>query len=412
MSNSYKSFKYIILGAGPAGLSFAHRLLDRGELSFLIIEQNEEAGGLCRSTQVDGSPLDLGGGHFLDSRREEVTNFLFRFLPKEEWTLFKRISTIQMNNVEIDYPFEANIWQFPIEAQIEYLISIAQAGCNIKNSIKPAKFIDWIRWKLGDKIADEYMIPYNRKIWSTDLNQLGTYWLHKLPDVSLKDSITSCLKKKASGKIPAHAHFYYPNKYGYGEVFKRIAAVFKDKILYNTAVNSVDFNQLIVNDQFRAETIITTIPWQTFLNSPTMDESVKEAIHHLERSSIDVHYYSQNTNSRAHWTYVPDENISYHRILHRHNFCKNSRGFWTETNSKRTQIDQNSSWSYHNEFAYPLNTIEKPKAMETILDWAKTKHVFGLGRWGEWEHHNSDVVIERAFQLADKITKNNFTINA
>ena len=58
-----KSFRYIILGAGPSGLAFAHTLRDCGETSFLVIEKEAVAGGLCRSEQVDGAPLDVGGGH-------------------------------------------------------------------------------------------------------------------------------------------------------------------------------------------------------------------------------------------------------------------------------------------------------------------------------------------------------------
>ena len=51
--------KYLILGAGPAGLSFAHRLLQMGEKNFIILEANNEAGGLCRSLKVDGSIIDV-----------------------------------------------------------------------------------------------------------------------------------------------------------------------------------------------------------------------------------------------------------------------------------------------------------------------------------------------------------------
>ena len=69
--------KYLILGAGPAGLSFANRLLQLGETDFLVLEKEFEAGGLCRSADVDGAPLDIGGGHFLDVRRPDVTKFLY-----------------------------------------------------------------------------------------------------------------------------------------------------------------------------------------------------------------------------------------------------------------------------------------------------------------------------------------------
>jgi len=192
--NNLIKFKYIILGAGPAGLSFANRLLEKGETSFLVLEKESEAGGLCRSTEVDGSPLDLGGGHFLDVRNCKVIDFLFKFMPEKEWNKFSRISKISIENNLIDYPFESNIWQFPLDKQVKYLLSISKAGSNL-NKKMPKNFVDWISWKFGKMIADDYMIPYNQKIFSINLNRLGTYWLYKLPDVSMEETLLSCLEK-------------------------------------------------------------------------------------------------------------------------------------------------------------------------------------------------------------------------
>ena len=56
--------RYLILGSGPAGLTFANKLLQAGEDSFLVLEREHTAGGLCRSVDVDGSPFDIGGGFF------------------------------------------------------------------------------------------------------------------------------------------------------------------------------------------------------------------------------------------------------------------------------------------------------------------------------------------------------------
>jgi UDP-galactopyranose mutase len=72
-----EKIKYLILGAGPSGLAFAHTLLQHGETSFLVIEKESRAGGLCRSEFVDGHPLDIGGGHFLDTSQ-----------PTGYWSLF------------------------------------------------------------------------------------------------------------------------------------------------------------------------------------------------------------------------------------------------------------------------------------------------------------------------------------
>ena len=102
--------KYLILGAGPAGLTIANKLMQRGERDFLVLEQESEAGGLCRSTDVDNSPFDIGGGHFLDVKDPEVTGFVFGFLPESEWDLYERDSRIDLYGDMIGSPIEANIW--------------------------------------------------------------------------------------------------------------------------------------------------------------------------------------------------------------------------------------------------------------------------------------------------------------
>ena len=102
-----------------------------------------------------------------------------------------------------------------LENQVEYLKSIAVAGCNLKEEM-PQEFVSWIYWKLGDKIAENYMIPYNQKMFGEDLNQLGTYWLEKLPNVSFEETLLSCLTKKAYGEQPGHAKFFYPKNMDMG----------------------------------------------------------------------------------------------------------------------------------------------------------------------------------------------------
>ena len=96
--------KYLVLGAGPSGLTVASSLLQNGEKSFLVLEKEKEVGGLCRSKNIDGSPLDIGGGHFLDARRKKILDFLFSFMPLSEWNAFQRISKIDTGLFELDYP--------------------------------------------------------------------------------------------------------------------------------------------------------------------------------------------------------------------------------------------------------------------------------------------------------------------
>lgn len=400
--------KYLILGAGPSGLSFAGMLKDRGEESFLVLEKEAEAGGLCRSSMVDGSPFDIGGGHFLDVRRPKVNEFLFRFLPEDEWNLYTRDSRIELDGMTIGHPFEANIWQMPLDKQVEYLESIAKAGCNSKVPM-PEKFVEWITWKLGEKIAEDYMVPYNRKMFADELNELGTYWLEKLPDVSFKETLLSCLTKKPYGTQPGHAKFYYPKEYGYGEVWLRMADSMKEHMLYNCSVAEIDCETRVVTcangEQYRGDYIITTIPWNAFTKITNMPSDLQEDIKKLKSSAIETRYVPENLDTEAQWIYYPEESLPYHRILVRHNFCEGSRGYWLETRQERTKLFEpdDSAYRYLNEYAYPLNTIEKPQIMEQLLAFAKSKQIYGLGRWGEHNHYNSDVTVERAMNLAEEL---------
>lgn len=399
--------KYLILGAGPAGLTFANRLKELSEDSFLVLEKEQEAGGLCRSVMVDGSPFDIGGGHFLDVRRPAVDTFLFQFMPKEEWKLFERDSRIVIGDQQVGHPLEANIWQLPVDSQVEVLSSIARSGCN-SGKQKPGKFKDWIIWKLGDRIAEMYMLPYNRKMFADELDELGTYWLEKLPDVSFEDTLRSCLEHRAYGKQPGHASFYYPEKYGYGELWLRMAAEIASNILYQVDATGIDLEKKTVTAAdgriWEAEYIITTIPWRSFETIEGMPQEIVSSVKKLKSSAIETRYIGEMLDTKAQWLYIPDEKKPYHRILVRHNFCQGSRGYWLETRKERVSLYQEEAeYTYMNEYAYPLNTVGKPEIMDRLLHFCRTKKVYGLGRWGEHCHYNSDLVVELALKLAEKM---------
>ena len=308
---------------------------------------------------------------------------------------------------QVEHPLEANIWQLPVDSQVEVLSSIARSGCN-SGKQKPGKFKDWIIWKLGDRIAEMYMLPYNRKMFADELDELGTYWLEKLPDVSFEDTLRSCLEHRAYGKQPGHASFYYPEKYGYGELWLRMAAEIASNILYQVDVTGIDLEKKTVTAAdgriWEAEYIITTIPWRSFETIEGMPQEIVSSVKKLKSSAIETRYIGEKLDTKAQWLYIPDEKKPYHRILVRHNFCQGSRGYWLETRKERVSLyREEAEFTYMNEYAYPLNTVGKPEIMDRPLGFCRTKGVYGLGRWGEHCHYNSDLVVELALKLAEKM---------
>jgi protoporphyrinogen oxidase len=325
--------------------------------------------------------------------------FIFRFLPREQWELFDRRSAIDFGAYSIDYPIESNIWQLPLERQVDYLQAIAFAGENMGEPA-PVQFHEWILWKLGSRISEDYMLPYNRKIWSMDIDRLGTYWIEKLPFVSFREVLMSCLSKKPFGQIPAHKTSYYPKNYGYGEVWDRMGNGLGDHLLLSSPARTLNIRSRTVNGHWQAEKIINTIPWPA-LHLEDIPETIQNTISSLVHTGIRIDYHQENLDNPNHWIYLPDESIDWHRILNRRTFVNQSSGYWTETNTKRGS--NNANTVHVNDFAYPVNTREKPLLMQKLQSYFAEYNVFGLGRWGTWEHINSDIAVKLGIEFAESM---------
>ena len=168
--------KYVIIGAGITGCTVARLLKMRGEEDVVLLEAEKEPGGLCRTKQIGRHTLDLGGGHFLCSRYPDVYDFVFAHIPRSEFNHFVRVSKIALDGEVIDYPVEFNLWRLSEERGRAYFESCLAAG-ELEGRPAPTSFEEWIRWKLGDRIAESYMLPYNRKIWGVEPHEMDIDWL-------------------------------------------------------------------------------------------------------------------------------------------------------------------------------------------------------------------------------------------
>jgi hypothetical protein len=161
---------------------------------------------------------------------------------------------------------------------------------------------------------------------------------------------------------------------------------------------------LTVNEEYKADTIISTIPWQSWKQISQLPSNISKCIDELVYTSIDVDYHPENPKSSAHWIYEANESVYYHRMMCRCNFT-DCVGYWTEANSNRSPVCYEKR--FKNEFAYPVNTCSKPGVMTSILDWAKNKGILPIGRWGRWEHINSDQAVLEGINAAKNMALRN-----
>ena len=73
--------KVVIIGAGPAGLSCAYRLLKNNKkISVTIIEEDKQVGGISKTVKYKGNRMDLGGHRFF-TKDDEVMKFWTDIFP-------------------------------------------------------------------------------------------------------------------------------------------------------------------------------------------------------------------------------------------------------------------------------------------------------------------------------------------
>ena len=144
------------------------------------------------------------------------------------------------------------------------------------------------------------------------------------------------------------------------------------------------------------------MPLSIWPNLTSISDAMKYKCEQLKSVSIDVDYYSETINDKSHWIYEPDKSISYHRQLIRNNFTV-AKGYWTETNVKRRSNLHKSVKRFENDYAYPVNTINKPNLVLELLEYLENHRVVSFGRWGTWRHINSDIAVSEAISLAEKI---------
>src|SRR3954454_6756077 len=91
----------VVIGAGPAGLTAGYLLVKHG-VPVVVLEAEDQVGGIAKTEVRDGYRFDLGGHRFF-TKVKEVDN-LWHEVMKEEFLKRPRMSRIYWRGKFLDYP--------------------------------------------------------------------------------------------------------------------------------------------------------------------------------------------------------------------------------------------------------------------------------------------------------------------
>ena len=419
----------IVLGAGPAGLGAALALGD----SAVVLESQDNVGGLCRSLMLDGAVFDLGG-HSFTTPHPAIRRLVFDALEMEEQ---KRDAWCWLDGEWVRYPFQQHFSELADpDSRHACQIGLEAAG----GWRDAANFDEYLDHRFGRGITELFMRPYNRKLWGADLTRLDTDWIAER--VAAPPGIAeSCMSKNGRrSPLSKEAVIAYPAKGGFGEIFQALAQRVPDLRL-GQSVTSIDPRTSTLRTA-SGETaswhrLISTLPLPALLRLiPNVPAAINSAVSTLEALPITLVMLVLNGRHETlrQRIYCPDENISGHKIVLNHNSSRWLRAL--PRHSVQVELSEFSPFSSGTNdtalvsavvagllrmavipspdyvrctkvlripLGYPVQTHSRGDIVALAQRWLSEHRIYTVGRFGEWAYINSDEALYRGHCLGMKL---------
>src|SRR5689334_18812683 len=207
----------LVLGGGPAGLTAAY-LLGKAGSDAVVLEAEEQVGGLAKTVEVDGYRFDLGGHRFFTKSVEVDT--LWHEVLGEEFLLRPRMSRIFWNNRYLDYPLRGPdvIKKLgPVElarCMASYLRAAARRN-KVDNSLE-----DWVSNRFGRRLFELFFKTYNEKVWGAPASEIRAEWAaQRIKGLSFFSAAKAAFFGNRGNKIKSLiSEFNYP-RFGPGQMW-------------------------------------------------------------------------------------------------------------------------------------------------------------------------------------------------
>ncbi|MFT2091645.1 protoporphyrinogen/coproporphyrinogen oxidase [Paraglaciecola sp. 2405UD69-4] len=402
-----------VIGAGISGLSFAKALLHEDEFKVKVFEEKPHIGGIAKVKMVNDFPYHMIGGHCFNSKHQNVLDFVFGcVLEKEHWQKVERKASILFHGKRLGYPIEFSMKEL-FESEPELAINCVLDYLDAKGE-ESQDLEEWFINNFGKSLAEQYFIPYNKKIWGREPREMSPNWVvDKLPQPVKRDFVKGLLSE-AKDTMP-HATFYYP-KSGTQNTF--IQALAKDidveleaKI---TNIAKLENGKYMVNGQ-EFDHIVYTGPMDKSNEVFDIDSTeVLSAIAGLNYNKVTTMLWESEPTDYT-WTYLPDPDIPFHRLIHIGNFTTEKYPVTiTETTGVVSYEDMvkagksismlKSPLDYNvSDHAYVVFDKGIDENKSTIINYFSETNIHFLGRFGQWDYFNMDICILEALKLKEKL---------
>jgi protoporphyrinogen oxidase len=210
----------VVIGAGPAGLTAAHRLAARGA-AVTVFEADDVVGGISRTVERDGWRFDIGGHRFF-TKVAAVEALWHEILPAEDFLLRPRMSRIYYQGKLYDYPLRA----FNALRNLGPTGAAFALGSYARARLRPPRdqsnYEAWLVARFGWRLYRTFFKTYTEKLWGIPVSEMPADWAaQRVKNLSLSSAIVNAVLPRRNQKdiTSLIEEFHYP-KYGPGMMWE------------------------------------------------------------------------------------------------------------------------------------------------------------------------------------------------
>jgi len=311
----------LVVGAGITGLATAAALSEREDDDYLVVEGDREIGGYCKTIKKEGFVWDYSG-HFFHFKHPHIEAWLRERMRGQEIRKVEKKSFIDYKRHRIDFPFQKNIHQLPQDEFVDCLYDLyfARAPRELLGPAAPPpaeatddSFEAMLYSRFGRSIAEKFLIPYNEKLYATDLASLDKDAMGRFfPHANLTDIVRNM---KVANNASYNATFTYPEG-GAIEYVKALAsAVREGGIRLETPILGIDLETKVAKTpkgDIAFERLVSSAPFNKLLALARVPHD--ESTFSWNKVLVFNLGFDRKGQRDVHWIYYPDREITFYRV--------------------------------------------------------------------------------------------------
>jgi protoporphyrinogen oxidase len=315
----------VVLGAGPAGLTAAYLLVARGR-RVVVLESDDQVGGLAKTVERDGYRFDLGGHRFF-TKSDEVDR-LWHEVLEDEFLVRPRLSRILWNGKFLDYPLRAPDVVRKLGPVELARVTASYLAAAVRPKGREETFEQWVTNRFGRRLFELFFRSYTEKVWGVSTSELRAEWAaQRIKNLSPLSAAKAAIVGNRGNKVTSLIErFNYP-RLGPGQLWEAMADAIRrggGQILLGAPVERIDVEDGRVTavhaggDVIEPAEVFSSLPLRTVvaIAEPAPPAPVVDAAHGLRyRDFLTVALVVDGEDLFPdNWIYIHDAGVRVGRI--------------------------------------------------------------------------------------------------